>query len=167
MNITELRTNLEEAQTYATQLEDLPARVALDKIELASQQFLQDLNPLREEANGTGSTSSTATLIPSMPNSVAVLDEVWLADEQAAKWLGLEGKYIVWLIARRHGFRYEHRDDQIVFPLSELERMQDNSVLWDDRRDGRELTAIGGDYMTQEEMDDLSAARPGRLPWKR
>jgi hypothetical protein len=164
MNITELRTDLEEAQTYATQLENLPARVAFDKLDHASQQFLKGLNHHHEATNGTGSTSPTT---PPLPNSTVAPEDVWLTDGQAIKWLGLESERVLRLIARQHGFRYERRENHVVFPLSELECMQDNSVLWDDRRDDRALGAIGGDYMTQEEMDDLSAARPGRLPWKK
>jgi hypothetical protein len=160
MDITELCTDLAKTQTYVKQLEDLPAKVALDKLDHTFQQFLKGLNLDCEKTNGTGIGST-------LPIATTTSEEEWLTDEQATKWLGITDEYVLWLLVHYHGFRYKHRNGHMMIPLSELERMQDSSIVWDTRASGHAHERIGGNYMTQEEMDELSAARPGRLPWKK
>lgn len=160
MDITELCTDLAKTQTYVKQLEDLPAKVALDKLDHTFQQFLKGLNLDCEKTNSTGIGST-------LPIATTTSEEEWLTDEQATKWLGITDEYVLRLVIRRHGFRYERRDGHMMIPLSELQRMQDSRVVWETRDDDRALEAIGGNYMTPEEMEYLELGRVRRSPWEK
>jgi len=61
--------------------------------------------------------------------------------------------------------------ERVMVPLSEAERLRDSDHVRAIQRSDRlhELSAEFGDDegLSQEEMDDLEASRPGTLPWNR
>jgi len=138
MSIRELRADLEEARAHIAQLEGSQAKKALDKLDHA----LKDLGPGR-----------------------------LLTTTEAAEWLGIGSVNTLKLLVRRHGIDYELRGNRMMIPLSELERIQNSSVVRGIRVSDcihdatKGLGAIDG--LTPEQMEDLEAARLGRLPWEK
>ena len=57
----------------------------------------------------------------------------------------------------------------MMIPVSSLELLQQGAALRGIRASDRAHDAsadLGGEGLTEEELRDLEAARPGRLPWQ-
>ena len=66
--------------------------------------------------------------------------------------------------------RCEGQGDCLRVPLSEPRRFETSDhVLWwrYDERLRAASAELGGDGLTDEALEDLSASRPGTLPWQR
>lgn len=97
--------------------------------------------------------------------------EQMLTPAQAARWLGIQLPEIVSLWYKQGFLEGKREDEHFRIPLSELERVDDSPEVRgiraaDAAHDAsREFGVEEG--LTQEEMDMLSATRPGILPWQR
>jgi excisionase family DNA binding protein len=137
MSITELRAELEEARAHIAQIEGSQAKKALDKLDRA----LKDLAPGR-----------------------------LLTTTEAAELLGIGSVNTLKLLVRHHGINYELHGNRMMIPLSDLEQLQKSSIVRGIRASDRmhnatkDLGAIDG--LTPEQMEDLEASRPGRVPWE-
>jgi hypothetical protein len=138
MSIRDLRADLEEARAHIAQIESSQAKMALDKLD----QALKDLAGAR-----------------------------LLTTAEATEWLGLASETTLKLLIRSQGLSYTFDNDCMMIPLSELERIQNSSVVRGIRISDHIHDATKGlgaiDGLTPEQMEDLEAARPGRLPWER
>lgn len=138
MSIAELRADLEEARAHIARIEGSQAKKALDKLDRA----LKDLAPGR-----------------------------LLTTTEAAELLGIGSVNTLKLLVRHHGINYELHGNRMMIPLSELEQLQNSSIVRGIRTSDRthnvtkDLGAIDG--LTPEQMEDLEAGRPGRVPWER
>jgi hypothetical protein len=95
-----------------------------------------------------------------------------LDQTQAARWLGIISEEVLRLVVYGEGLRYKFKGDRMWIPISELERIEYSTAVRDiqesDRSHNKVAALVGEDRpLTQEEMDMISAARPGQLPWKR
>ncbi len=137
MSIRDLRADLEEARAHIAHLEGKQAKKALDKLDHA----LKDLAPTK-----------------------------LLTTTEAAEWLGIASETTLKLLVRSQGLSYQLHEDYMMIPLSELERIQNSSVVRGIRVSDRihdETKGLGAiDGLTPEQMEDLEATRPGRLPWE-
>lgn len=73
-------------------------------------------------------------------------------------------------LCRHDDIKYVMRGNRMMIPLSEIERVQDSPVVQGIRASDRahdRLEGFGGDGLTEQEMEDLHASRPGVLPWER
>jgi len=52
-----------------------------------------------------------------------------LTTTEAAEWLGIGSVNTLKLLVRRHGIDYELHGNRMMIPLSELERIQNSSVV--------------------------------------
>lgn len=90
-----------------------------------------------------------------------------LTPAEAADALGVESAAVVsyWLKTDYlHGVK---RDGRTMVPVAEVERIMDEDRVRNLRAANKleELTSELGWDMTDEEMQELSASRPGTLPW--
>ncbi len=94
-----------------------------------------------------------------------------LTTTEAAELLGIGSVNTLKLLVRHLGINYELHRNRRMIPMSELEQLQNSSVVRGIRASDRmhhatkDLGAIDG--LTPEQMEDLEANRPGRVPWKR
>lgn len=138
MSITELRADLEEARAHIAQIEGSQAKKALDKLDRA----LKDLAPGR-----------------------------LLTTTEAADLLGIGSVNTLKLLVRHHGINYKLHGNRMMIPLSELEQLQKSSTVRGIQTSDRmhyatkDLGSIDG--LTLEQIEDLEASRPGRVPWER
>lgn len=94
-----------------------------------------------------------------------------LTTTEAAELLGVRSVTTVKLW-RRNGFiKSEVRGNRTMIPLSEVERVRDEARVRNIRAMGKlhEASAAFGvsEGLSDEELQSLSASRPGRLPWQR
>lgn len=91
-----------------------------------------------------------------------------LTTSEAAELLGIRSVNTVKVLVRRLGIPYEQHGNRMMLPLPEIERLQESLEVRGIRASDRAqdaIAALDGDGLTQEELDDLSDARPGTLPW--
>ncbi len=93
-----------------------------------------------------------------------------LTTTQAAAALGVRSVNTVKYWCKSSYIHGVKRNERTLIPLSEIERIKDDDRVRMIRAADRlhdETEGFGLDGLTQEEMDSLSASRPGTLPWKR
>jgi hypothetical protein len=133
------------------------------------------LTQAREEiraARALAAARGEMDVVQRLDQALAVMEpERLLTPAQAAEFLGIRSSTIVQILARLEGLHTVQRNQQMLIPLSELERIQDSKRLQDIRASDRihaEAEMLGApDGLTQEELDILEEDRPGRLPWLR
>lgn len=132
------------------------------------------ITTLRDElqrARALADTGDLAGVARSLDQALAELDNARLVtNDEAAALLGIRSPIVLQALMRVHGVRTEQHGDTVLVPLSEVARIDDSDWVRDIRASDR-LHDIAdtfgtGEPLTQEEMDALSAERPGRLPWK-
>lgn len=86
-----------------------------------------------------------------------------------AAHLGVANPLMIELLVAHGDIRGVRRDGQYLVPLREVERVRDDPKIRYLRELDRlhDLTAGFGRRMTEEEMAELSASRPGTYPWQR
>ena len=97
-------------------------------------------------------------------------EQTLLSDSEAAKLLGIGSVNIVKLWCRSGQMQSIYRDGSRMIPASEIERIRDSDLV----RTERALDALHAEILdfgpeaglTDEQLRDLSASRPGRLPWQ-
>jgi hypothetical protein len=133
------------------------------------------ITSLRDElrqARALAESGDIAGVLRLLDQALAELDDTRLVTiEAAASLLGVRSPIVLQALMRVNGVRTEAHDDTVLVPLSEVARIDDSEWVQQLRASDRLhdiADAFGTDEpMTQEEMDALSASRPGQLPWKR
>ena len=96
-----------------------------------------------------------------------------LTTTEAAEVLGIRSVNTLKALVIRNGIPYERRGNRMMLPLAEVERLRETPLLRGLRASEalhETITDLGpadGEGLTAEELQDLEATRPGRLPWQR
>jgi excisionase family DNA binding protein len=99
-----------------------------------------------------------------------------LTTTEAAELLGIRSVNTLKALVVRNGIPYERHGNRMMLPLAEVERLRESPLLRGLRASEALHDTIAdlgpvdeegdGEGLTAEEMQDLEAARPGRLPWQ-
>jgi hypothetical protein len=114
----------------------------------------------------------TATAVAGIDRALAELaPRRLLSPAAAAAALGIESDLIVVLWCRSGFLACEATAGDPLVPVSEIERVMESDEVAEMRASDR-LHDLSwpwdeDDRMSEEEMEILSATRPGRLPWRR
>jgi excisionase family DNA binding protein len=93
-----------------------------------------------------------------------------LTTTEAAEWLGIRSINTLKMLVRKLDIPYEMVGNRMMLPLAAVEGIRERPEVkriqaLDRAHD--EIERLGApDGLTAEEMADLSASRPGRLPWQ-
>lgn len=94
-----------------------------------------------------------------------------LTPAQAAEALGVESANVVRYWCDSGFLNCGSRDGCLTIPLGEVDRVRESAEVTATRIADQYLAAsaeLGGpDEMSETELDDLTASRPGTLPWQR
>jgi excisionase family DNA binding protein len=96
-----------------------------------------------------------------------------LTTTEAAEVLGIRSVNTLKALVIRNGIPYERRGNRMMLPLAEVERLRETPLLRGLRASEAlhetiaDLGPADGEGLTAEELQDLEATRPGRLPWQR
>jgi len=93
-----------------------------------------------------------------------------LTTTEAASFLGVRSVNTLKLLLRQERIATVQHGNRAMVPLGELERLRDSERVRglrasDRRHDAAE--ALGGEALSEAELVDLEAGRPGTLPWGR
>ena len=93
-----------------------------------------------------------------------------LTTREAAQLLGIRSINTLKGLVIRNGIPYQRVGNRMMLLLSEVERLSESPVMRGLRASEAAhdiLSELGSaEGMTAEEMQDLEATRPGRLPWQ-
>lgn len=127
----------------------------------------QDLEAIRAYVKA-GDTEAAARTIDRTLQELN--EDRLLTTTEAAALLGIRSVNTLKLLCRRGDIGYVTRGNRTMIPMSEVERVQESEKVRLVRTLEKRHAAIddlGGPHdLSDEEMDDLQAARPGRLPWQ-
>lgn len=126
-----------------------------------------DLTRAREHALA----GDTATAVAEIDRALAELaPRRLLSPVEAAAALGIRSDLMVVLWCRSGFLACAATDGDPMVPVSEIERVLTSTDVQEmralDRLHDLSSDLGGDDGMTEEELDILSASRPGRLPWQ-
>ncbi len=135
---------------------------------------MTDLTDLREdlkELRAYVADGNTDEALRKIDRTLQELDgERRVTTTEAAELLGIQSVSVVRQLCKRGDIRYIVRHDgKAMIPLSEIERMQDSPMIQGIRASDRmhdSIADLGGEGLTEEEMEMLQATRPGVLPWE-
>lgn len=92
-----------------------------------------------------------------------------LTTTEAAELLGIRSVNSLKLLVRQRGIPYQLHGNRMMIPLDVVEAMQESAEVCDIRAADRahDATDEPGPQqgLTQQQMGDLSASTPGRVPW--
>ncbi|HKV83742.1 MAG TPA: helix-turn-helix domain-containing protein [Ktedonobacterales bacterium] len=90
---------------------------------------------------------------------------------QAAELLGIGSVNTMKALVRKLALSHEMHGNRMMIPISELERIQQTQVVRELQASDRvhqQTEGLGSDAgMSPDQLEELSRARPGRLPWAR
>jgi hypothetical protein len=114
----------------------------------------------------------TAAAAQKLEDALQALDgQRLLTTTEAAEVLGIRSVNTLKALVRVEGIQTVLHGNRMMIPLSELERIRDSARVRGIRAADRAhdtAEALGApDGLTQDEMDALSAGRPGAPPWQR
>ena len=92
-----------------------------------------------------------------------------LTTTEAAELLGIRSVNTLKLLVLRLGVPYARHGNRMMLPLSEIERLHESAEVRGIRASDRAHDAVavlGGDGLSQDELDALSQSRPGTVPWQ-
>ena len=128
-------------------------------------ELCDDLRKIQKLAAERGETDILALVDHALAE---VEPEQLLTTTEVAKLLGIKSVNTVKVLARAQGLRTVQHGNRMMIPLSEIERVRTSQQVRRVQVAERihDATAdLGGD-LTQDDMDALEEARPGRLPWE-
>lgn len=104
-----------------------------------------------------------------VPTASAVVEDLLTVAEAAAR-LGLGSSHIVEVWCRRRALRCERRGDQTLISATEIDAFGTTVLAAAMHRADRihdETADLGGATpLSDEELEALTASRPGRRPWQ-
>lgn len=132
---------------------------------------IAELRTELEKLRGQVETGDTGAAIRTIDQAIKELDgDRLLTTTEAAEMLHIRSVNTLKALCRHGDIAYVMRGNRMMVPLSEIERVQENPVVRGIRASDRvhdELEGFGGDGLTEQQMEDLHASRPGVLPWER
>ena len=132
-----------------------------------TEQLRQDLRAVIAQAEA----GDTADVVRTAQRVLEGLDERLLTTTETAAALGVRSINTVKLWCRNGFLAGVQRGNGTMIPLAEIERVRDSDRVRAIRA-ADTLHEASADFsvpegLSTEEMEQLSAARPGRLPWQR
>jgi Helix-turn-helix domain len=133
-----------------------------------TERLRKDLQTVIEQAEA----GNTAEVVRTAQKALRELDGArLLTTTEAAEALGVRSINTVKLWCRTGLLSSVQRGNRVMIPLAEIERVQNDERVRAIRAADK-LHDASSDFgvsegLTDEEMQRLSAARPGRLPWQR
>ena len=133
---------------------------------------IETLRAELERARQAARAGDLATVLGELDHAVATLDaDRLLTTTDAARLLGIRSPNTILAWCRTGYLRGVKRGGRTMIPLSEVERITDGAPLRAVKAAEtlHDLaSALGGDEgLSEAEMEQLHATRPGRLPWER
>jgi hypothetical protein len=129
-----------------------------------------DLREDLERIRAAAQAGETARVIGLVERALQALDgSRLLTTTAAAELLGVRSVNTLKLLVLSAGVPYERHGNRMMIPVSSLEQLQQGAALRGIRASdhAHDVSAdLGGEGLTEEELRDLEAARPGRLPWQ-
>jgi len=133
-----------------------------------TERLRKDLQAVIEQAEA----GDTAEVVRTARKALRELDaNRLLTTTEAAEALGVRSINTVKLWCRTGFLSSVQRGNRTMIPLAEIERVQNDERVRAIRA-ANKLHDASSDFgvpegLTEEEMQHLSAARPGQLPWQR
>lgn len=132
-----------------------------------TEKLRQDLQAVIEQAEA----GNTAEAVRTARKALHELNgERLLTLTEAAEALGVRSTTIVRLWSQSGFLSSVRRGNQSLIPLAEIERVQDDqrvqAIRVADRLHDASSEFGTDEGLTDDEMEQLSASRPGRLPWQ-
>jgi hypothetical protein len=131
-----------------------------------------DLRKDLESIRASAQAGDLSGIVQIVDHALCTLDPArLLTTTEAAGLLGIRSVNTLKLLVRQSGVPYELHGNRMMIPVSAIEQLQQSPVVRrirasDQAHDAIDL-AFGIDPgLTEKELRDLSAARPGRLPWQ-
>jgi len=133
---------------------------------------ITDLREDLQALHGYVEAGDRARAIQTIDQALKEIDgDRLLTTTEAAELLGVRSITTVKLWLRQGFIKSEMRGNRAMIPLSEVERVRDVARVRHIRVMGKlhEASAEFGvpEGLSDEELQSLSASRPGRLPWQR
>lgn len=133
-----------------------------------TEQLRQDLRAVIAQAEA----GNTAAVVRTAQKALQELDgDRLLTTTEAAEALGVRSINTIKLWCRNGFLASVRRGNRTMIPLTEIERVRASERVRATRAADRlhDASAAFGvpEGLSAEEMERLSAARPGRLPWQR
>lgn len=132
------------------------------------------INDMRRDLEAIQASAKAGDLegvVETVDRALRTLDETrLLTTTEAADLLGIRSVNTLKLLVRRLGIPYRQHGSRMMLALADVERLQDRIEVRGIRASDRahdEALALGGNRLSIEELDDLSSARPGVVPWQR
>lgn len=126
-----------------------------------------DLERLRTYVQDGQTDEALATIEHALD---ALEPERLLTTTEAARVLNIRSVNTLKLLLRREGIRVVRRGNRTMVPLAEIERLQTSELVRGIRASDRMHDAIeslgGSAGLSDDELEELEAGRPGRLPWE-
>jgi excisionase family DNA binding protein len=93
-----------------------------------------------------------------------------LTTSEAARLLGIRSVNTLKALVMRTGIPYQRVGNRMMLPLAAVEQLKESTLMRGLRASEAlhdSIEALGpAEGLSADEMRDLEAARPGRLPWK-
>jgi len=133
-----------------------------------TEQLRQDLRVVIAQAEA----GNTAEVVRTVQKALQELEsDRLLTTTEAAEALGVRSINTVKLWCRNGFLASAQRGNRTMIPLTEVERVRESERVRAIRAADKlhDASAAFGvaEGLSDEEMEQLSAARPGRLPWQR
>ncbi len=132
---------------------------------------ITDLRQELRQARTDAAEGKTAEAVRRLDRALQELEsERLLTTAEAADLLDVRSENVVKGWSRLGFIHGVTRDGRTLIPLSEIERVQDSDQVRAIRASDRAHDASDfgtEDGLTDEQLRDLSASRPGTLPWQR
>ena len=131
------------------------------------------INDMRRELEAIQASAKAGDLegvVQTVDRALHALDSSrLLTTTEAAELLGIRSVNTLKLLVRRLGIPYRRHGSRMMLALADVERLRDRIEVRGIRASDRahdEAQALGGDGLSRDELDELSSARPGKLPWQ-
>ncbi|HEU4784341.1 MAG TPA: helix-turn-helix domain-containing protein [Ktedonobacterales bacterium] len=131
------------------------------------------INDMRRDLEAIHASAKAGDLdgvVQTVDRALQALDESrLLTTTEAADLLGIRSVNTLKLLVRRLGIPYTRHGSRMMLRLSDVERLQHRIEVEGIRASDRAHDTSGSmrsDALSQEELDVLSQARPGVLPWQ-
>jgi hypothetical protein len=133
---------------------------------------IETLRAELERARQAARAGDLTAVLRELDQAVASLDDDrLLTTTEAARLLGIRSPNTVLAWCRTAYIRGLKRGGRTMIPLSEVERIREEepvrAIKASDQLHDRSATPAGEVELTDEELEQLHTARPGRLPWER